>query len=301
MGRVVAIGECLVELALRGPRDAIVGYGGDGLAAAIYLSRAGASVSLATALGRDDPFSVGVLKLMADEGVDASLVVQASGRIPGLYVVPGEAAATAGGLCWRGEAPMHDFFALVDEAGMTPALLRTLRQAVAVWVSGVTLANVGEAGRGKLMVLLAAASHAGAQIFFDVAYRPELWASPSVAAAAASRVLPLARYVAMGPSDRALLGAWRPLGEAEAVERLEDGAVRIRSPDGVLDIRPTQDPPASTRRCGAREAFGAGYLAARLAGENPTRAVAAGRRAAEVTSAQPNAILPHGEPRQAMG
>lgn len=299
MGRVVAIGGCAVELVLQGPRAAAVGYGGDGLATAVYLSRAGAPTSLATALGRGDPFSAGILKVMADEGVDASLAVQAEGRLPGLYAQTEGHGGRRRVFAWNGEAPMADFFTLADTAAATPALLRALRQASLVWTSGVTLAAVGEAGRAKLMVLLAAASHAGAQLALDAAYDPELWPSAEAARAAISRVIPLARFVGMGPGDRALLGDWRPNGEAEVVEGLEDGTVRVRSPDGVLDIRPSPDASGGGEVCGAREAFGAAYLAARLAGDNPTRAVAAGRRLAEAVGAQGGAIVPRPDARRA--
>ena len=85
-GPIVAIGECMVELA-RGP-DRRFGH-------ALWrrhlqhrrLSRArGAAVSYATALG-DEPYSAGIIDLARREGVATDLVAVLPGRMPGLYLI----------------------------------------------------------------------------------------------------------------------------------------------------------------------------------------------------------------------
>lgn len=295
MTRAVVIGECMVELSLAAPGEAAVGYAGDTFNTAVYLSRLGVPVSYATAVGDDDPFSLGMLALMAEEGVDASLVVRAKDRLPGLYAISREPSGERRFHYWRSEAPARDYFRLADEAGISPALLRALRDAPLVYISGVTLAVVGETGRGKLLAMLAAATHAGAAVALDLNYRPRLWASPDTARSALTRAAAFARYVSLSDEDRQGLGAWTAPGGAEVIERLADRTVRVRSEDGVLDIRPSASALQPVDTTAAGDAFNAGYLAARLSGENSTRAVAAGRRIAEAVIAWPGAIIPRAE------
>ena len=295
MTRAVAIGECMVELSLAGSDAASVGYAGDTFNTAVYLSRLGLEVAYATALGADDPFSAGILRLMAEEGIDDSLVVRARGRLPGLYAISQGASGAPRFDYWRAEAPVRDYFRLADEAGLSPALLRALRQAQLVYISGVTLAVVGEAGRTQLFALLAAATHAGAAVALDVNYRPRLWGSAEAARTAMTRAAAFARYVSLSEDDRNGLGGWRPPDEAEVVERLADRTVRVRFEDGVLDIRPGAGRFQAVDPTGAGDAFNAAYLAARLEGDSPTRAVAAGRRLAEAVVSRRGAIIPKSE------
>src|SRR4030088_3231912 len=84
--RVVAVGEVLVELARGGDGRFGIGCGGDTFNTAVYLARAGAEVAFATALG-DDPYSEGILALIAAEGVSREAILRVNGRLPGLYVV----------------------------------------------------------------------------------------------------------------------------------------------------------------------------------------------------------------------
>lgn len=91
MAGVIALGECMVELSLGGPTAAAVGYAGDTFNTAVYLSRLGLATAYATAVGAGDPFSAGILDLMAAEGISRELVVEAPGRVPGLYAIQRDA------------------------------------------------------------------------------------------------------------------------------------------------------------------------------------------------------------------
>src|SRR5436190_24138566 len=94
---LVVIGECMGELSLEGGQAA-VGYAGDTFNTAIYLARLGLPVAYATAVGKGDPFSEGILALMAREGVRRELVVEVAGRLTGLYAIQRDA---------RGERSFH--------------------------------------------------------------------------------------------------------------------------------------------------------------------------------------------------
>jgi len=296
LAEVVAFGECMVEVGLLGPGQAAVAYAGDTFNATVYLRRLGLSAAYATALGREDPFSAGILSLMRDEGVDASLVRQAPGRLPGLYAIDRDAAGERRFFYWRAESPARDYFALADRE----AVRRAVCAARLVYVSGVTLAILGDEGRRTLLELLTAARAAGAAVALDPNHRPQLWADPAQARAAIEAVAPLCRYVSAGASDleglygeeaQARAAAWAAQG-AEVVLRGQDHAVAVWAEGGgVIRIRP--DPPVrALDTTGAGDAFNAGYLAARLGWCEPRVAVARARRLANVVVQHIGALIP---------
>lgn len=287
MARVVAIGECMVELALADANQAALGYAGDTFNAAVYMRRLGLEVSYATAIGRGDPFSAAILRRMAEEGIDVSLVGLADGRLPGLYAIQRDLAGDRRFYYWRAEAPVRQLFELVSE----PLLRNALRRAQLVYVSGITLAVLGR-GRAKLRALLAEAAQAGAAVALDVNYRAQLWPTAQAARLAIEELAPLCTYVSASEEDAAALGGWSFPAGAETIERLADRTVKVRSKEGDLEFRPAKAEITVVDTAGAGDAFNAAYLASRQAGRRVAGAVTAGRALAEAVIARRGAIIP---------
>jgi 2-dehydro-3-deoxygluconokinase len=295
MWDAVAIGECMVELSLEaGATRAAIGYAGDTFNTAVYLNRLGVRAAYGTALGQGDPFSAGILALMAAEGLARDLVVEAPGRLPGLYAIQRDARGERRFLYWRDRSPARDYLDLVDR----DALARALAAAKIVYVSAITLAILGDAGRAALKPLLVAAAEAGAGLALDTNYRAQLWPDPQAARAAIEDFAPRCRWVSAGAEDLTALAAdpdacarrWAKAG-AEVVLRCENREVQVLSAAGAQTF-PPEPPLAVVDTTGAGDAFNAGYLAARLGGAGVADAVAAGRRLAGAVVQHVGAILP---------
>jgi 2-dehydro-3-deoxygluconokinase len=298
--QVVAIGECMVELARGSDGRFALAYGGDTFNTSVYLARCHVPVSYVSALG-DDPYSAAILDLAGREGVDTTHVARKAGRMPGLYLIETSATGERSFHYWRDRSPAREVF---DDAPGAE-LVQALAAASVVYLSGITLSLYGEAGRARLEATLAAARRAGARIAFDGNYRPRGWGGDAAGARGSfARMLALTdialptfddEQALWGDADpAATIARLRALGVGEiAVKIGPQGVVVAAGGGGATTHVPVPAPVVAIDTTAAGDSFNAAYLARRLAGVAPAEAALAGHRLAGVVIRHRGAIVPH--------
>lgn len=292
---MIVIGECMLELT----RDADrwhVGYAGDTFNTALYLSRLGVPTAYMTALGAD-AFSQDMRAAWQADGLDTSLVLTDASRLPGLYAVRNDGDGERHFYYWRERSAARQLFTL---PGIEAAVARA-RSAPQLYLSGITLSLFNDAERAQLNEIAAAVRAAHGQVIFDPNYRPNGWRNADEARAAIRALAPFVSIVAPTFVDEVVLFGdasppqtvvrWRDWGAAEVIVKLgEEGCL-------VADARDTVAVPAIKVDCvidttGAGDAFNAGFLAARRAGQNLTQAAQAANRVAAIVIRHRGAIVP---------
>lgn len=297
--RVALIGECLIELQQHANGALKQSYGGDTLNTAVYLSRllgSASQVDYVTALG-DDSFSDAMCAIWAEEGIGLSRVQRLPGRLPGLYCIQTDADGERRFLYWRNEAAVRECFT-------TPSaepILAALPEYDVLYLSGITLAVLGEVGRARLLSSLGDARDRGARVVFDNNYRPRLWRSVDQARQAYRAVMHEVDVALLTEDDeQALFGyadaeqimrAYRDLGIAEVVIKRGAQSCLVCAGNQRYEVA-AQPVHRVIDTTAAGDSFSAAYMAWRLRGGSPEDAAAAGHRLASLVIQHPGALIP---------
>ena len=280
MSRIVLVGEGMVELSRGdGPAAWRLGHGGDTLNTAIHLARLGQDVAFFTAIG-DDPFSRDLRLAWTREGIDSALILTDPARRAGLYAITNDPDGERHFTYWRSDSAARRLFELPG----VDAAIGVAAQADLLIFSMISLAILPPAGRDALLDLARRVRINGGRVALDTNYRPTLWPDAAEARAVYASALAVADIglptmedevaLASTRDPGSILDSWRSAGVGEVT--IKQGAVGCIA-DGVLvPVEPLT--PCDTS--GAGDAFNAGYLHARLAGEPPHVAALAGHRLA---------------------
>lgn len=295
--RIISIGEVMIEMS-RGPDGRFsLASGGDTFNTAVYLARHGVSVAYATALG-DDMYSDGIVSLATAEGIATDLILRVPGRLPGLYLIETNPAGERTFNYWRDSAPARELFELPDWSRIAESIM----SARIVYFSGITLSLYSNNGLGRFLAVLEMARQKGVKVVFDGNYRPRNWKG-DIARTRTVFTEALKRVDIALPTfdDEALL--WGDSSPQATVERLQSfgiGEIAVKNgPNPALvaagghqDYISVPDVVMPIDTTAAGDSFNAGYMSARLSGQNPGDAVTNGHQLAAEVIQHRGAIMP---------
>lgn len=298
--RVACVGECMVELSsldLSGG-DAKVAVAGDTLNTAIYFaretSREKVAISYVTLLG-EGVLSEQMVRAIAAEGVDCSLIGRHPDRQPGIYLVERDARGERFFRYWRSESAARRLF-----SNGFPAL-DMLADFDLVYLSGISLAILPPERRKALIDACAALRSSGTVIAFDSNHRPRLWDSPDEARNAMDAMW---RVTDIGfPSLEDLRALHGEMSAEQALRQLSElGVGEIVLRDGArgtttrckgqpdMQLQPMAVEVVDSIAAG--DSYNAAYLASRLRAQTVAEAMRFAQNLAEQVLAFRGAILP---------
>lgn len=292
----ISIGECMAELQATDDGLYRLGFAGDTLNTAWYMRAlartADVTVDYATAVGTDS-LSSKMLAFLKANGVGTRFIKEVSGRTVGLYLIT-LTGAERNFTYWRSASAAR---LLAEEK---EALSAALSHADVIYFSGITLAILSPRHRKNLLAVLQQMKSRGATIAFDSNARRRLW--PSDRAMKAAMIAGYKAATLALPTfsdDQPLFGDATPADCAKRI--LGYGVKEIVVKDGsnpcIVSIEtnlisvtpePVQDIVDTT---GAGDSFNAGYLAARMSGQEPLDAAKLGHRVAGRVIRERGALL----------
>ncbi len=298
MSRFLSIGEAMVELSRAeagGGELWRLGYAGDTLNTAWYARAClppDWQVDYLTRLGTD-PFSARMMEFLTEARIGTGFIARDPLRSIGLYAIElqdGERSFAY----WRGQSAAR---LLAEDSALLDAAFAA---ADGIYLSGITLAILPDAGREALLARLTHARRQGKLTAFDPNLRPKLWENPDTmrhwltAAAQGSQILmPSFEDDANWFGDGALPACaerWQAAGAEEIVVKNGGGPMGCLADDHYREIRVEMLKPVDTT--GAGDSFNGAYLAARLTGQGCDDALWKGHAIASQVIARFGALVP---------
>lgn len=294
-GRIVSIGECMIEMSGGEDRAYRLGFAGDTLNTAWYLRALldpSWTIDYVTALGTDR-YSSEIRAFLDASDIGTSHIQTIPNRRPGLYLIHQE-AGDRHFTYWRDTSAAK---LLADDKS---ALAEAVANARLVYFSGITLAILAPRARGRLLNAIVKARDNGARIAFDTNIRPALWSSPRVMMSTLTAAASLCDIVLPTHTDEAPLFGDASI-DATADRYLDLGVEEVVVKDGSREAlvataheraRVAPRPGAKVvDATGAGDSFNGAYLAARLANKGLLEAAEAAHRTAGIVIGHKGALV----------
>ncbi|PZX09350.1 sugar kinase [Celeribacter halophilus] len=292
---IICLGEAMGEIAFAPDGSTQIGVGGDTLNSAVYLARSGINVAFASAIG-DDPFGTRIRATLQENAVSDVLLLNDPVDTTGLYSITNDATGERFFHYWRNAAAARKLFAEPSEDWLEGMLDTRM-----IYLSGISLYTFND-HLPRLFELLERARAKGVEVAFDGNYRPRLWAGKEdLAREAFERVMALSSVVLPTFEDEVML--WNDVTPEATLARIAELGVETivlkRGPEGCTirgteaeTLVPIPTPIKVVDTTAAGDSFNAGFLAARLRGEEDVAAALAGHRLAGRVISHRGALIP---------
>lgn len=295
--RVLAVGECMLELRHITGADLVLGFGGDTYNTAVYFARAAQALGVDVEVGYlcglgDDAHSELMREAWHQEGILDRSITQ-PGKTPGLYAVRTDGEGERTFAYWRQGSAAAALLAGTDWVDSLEGDL--------IHLSGITLQLMTPESLEALVNRLHLLNTQGSRVSLDTNYRPSGWPSAQAAATTITRIAGLADVVLATFDDEQAMFAdpepqdtarrYQALGATEVVVKVGAQGAYVRQGAELAHV-----PAATVSRVvdttAAGDSFGGAYLAARSAGATPIAAARTAAQVAAVVIANPGAIVP---------
>lgn len=301
---IAAIGEVMVELSpfpmntpeAQGRDIMALSFAGDTYNTSVYMARLGLHTHYVTNLG-EDTYSQKILQRMHNENIGTDMIQCMPGRSPGLYIISNTPDGEREFSYWRKEAPARELFSTQENS---EALFQQLKEFNCVYLSGITLAIIGDQSRQNLFGALKKLRAAGVTIAFDSNYRPRLWRDKDEAQQALLQIMQHTDIALLTLDDEKLLWGDNTIEGCKsryANCNLRELVLKRGAEDAVIITANSQThipvPPVANviDTTGAGDTFNAGYLAARLKGASAADAARQGIRCAGIIIRHRGAVI----------
>ena len=250
--KIVCIGEPLAEIT-QAHSGFNVAFGGDTLNTAIYCARSATNdnteVHYVSVVG-NDLLSQGAVDLLESEGVQTKHVTRDAARQIGIYAIQNDIKGERSFHYWRENSAARQMF-----SHDTATHLAAIKECDLVYLSGISIAVLSQAGRDVLWHTLAKARTRGVRVAFDSNYRPKLWDTVDVARLEIARFWQITDIALPSHDDeQALFGDPDPQAIAK---RLRDvgaqlGAVKCghNGPLSLIETEPHGTYHLAKKNCG---------------------------------------------------
>ena len=296
MTRIVAIGECMVEMAPVATEGQFrLGYAGDTLNTAWYLRRllgVGDQIEYFTSVGTD-AVSDRMLGFFMQAGIGTDHILRRDDKSVGLYMIQLQAGERSFSY-WRSDSAARTL--AVDPLPLQAAL----NGADLAYFSGITLAILPAADRSRLLTALRGFRSGGGIVVFDPNLRPKLWTSPHEMTHAVMQAAAVSNIALPSYDDEA---HWFGDDSPEATLQrytaaqvgcciVKNGAGTITACDGGQSTICYPIPDVTVvDSTAAGDSFNAGFIAARLQGAGLRDAVQGGALLAAQVVAKRGALV----------
>lgn len=274
-GKLLAVGECMMELTSLDDNMFKKSYAGDTYNALVYAKRLNSrlTTSFLTAVGNDQA-SKDMLKHWCEEDIDDTKTIITDQATIGLYSIATDNKGERSFNYWRaGSAAsqmmkyqgIDDFVSLCSSSDI-------------VFFSGISLSVLEDEDKAKLISLMIKLQKQGSKIAFDPNYRPKMWLNNAHARYWLEKAYNVSDILMPGVEEHEQLFGHKNyqeiieycqlFGAKEVVIKCDQDGVYGFDGGDIVHHQPFKPAPEQVDSTAAGDSFAGTYLAARLSGDN---------------------------------